>query len=269
MGKHSAGRQAVPEDRKKRPPRALLWAVPGVVVVAAAAAVLLLTGRAPAEEKVVAAAAAGEEAVLPEEEELHQSGGLQSEEEAPVSAPEEAEEPESRETEEIQITGAAPEDEVPETAEAGESGQWEAGESAAEAEILTQLTAGAGETHQVYVQKNAGSVVVTELLVRDGVVVATAESTYEYVAGREDGEVEGLAQGFTMSSVPPEYAGDAELTWERRGDWLILVTQLRNLDDPARLEAFGDYGLMRIVNGDSYTLAEAEEFLLGLGYEKQ
>lgn len=168
--------------------------------------------------------------------------------------------------EEIRISGSG----VPE-ADAGDSTEPETdgGETMEPAELVLRLEAGAGQTRHVYVQRNPGGMTAAEYITEGDVIVASAESTYASVAGLDDGTVESLAMGFTMTGVPAGYEEDAELLWERQGDWLIMVTVLHGLDDPAKLEAFGDGGLMRIVSDDSYTLTEAEDFLLGLGYEKQ
>lgn len=50
---------------------------------------------------------------------------------------------------------------------------------------------------------------------------------------------------------------------------LVLVTILKGLDDPERLARFGESGLMRIVEGDTWSLGEQVAFLESLGYEKQ
>lgn len=162
----------------------------------------------------------------------------------------------------------APEEEVPEEEVSVEENLMvEASEEPAY--TVLRLEVGAGQSRHVYVQHNPGGMSTTEFLAEGDIIVALAESTYVSVAGLDDATVEGLALGFTMTEVPESHAGDAELFWERQGDWLVMVSVLKNLDDPAKLEAFGDLGLMRIVQGDSYTLSEGEAFLLGLGYEKQ
>lgn len=174
--------------------------------------------------------------------------------------------------------GAAPVEEAPEEEVPGEEVPEE--EVSVEENLMVEaseepaytvlrLEVGAGQSRHVYVQHNPGGMSTTEFLAEGDMIVALAESTYASVVGLDDATVESFALGFTMTEIPDAYAGDAELFWERQGDWLVMVSVLKNLDDPEKLEAFGDLGLMRIVQGDSYTLSEGEAFLLSLGYEKQ
>lgn len=269
MGKHDASRHARKPEKKS--PKTLLWVILAVVLVAAVAAALFFAGAfRPAEEEMARTPEATEEPAA--EEDIRLPGTVETEEEMPVLAVEEREEISGEEVEEIQIAGDVdPADEV-----ASQSGQTmpaeeilAGGEAGEAAEAVLRLEPGDGQTHHVYIQQNPGGMAMVEYLVQGDVIVSSAESVYASVAGMDDMTVEGLAQGFTMTSRPEEYTDSVELLWERQGDWLIMVTVLEGLDDPAKLEAYGDYGLMRIVNDDSYTLAAAEEFLFGLGYEKQ
>lgn len=280
-GKHSAGGSA----RKSR--NILFAAILLVVIAAIAGAVILLSGGR-------------ETAVEPETIEVVDMSGTEEVRETPDPDAQEvkivagAGDPQIKEgeevsgggmasaVEEVRITGTAdPADEIGPGAEGvnGEiavsggvtDAEMTGGENAPdeEAQPVLRLEPGNGQSRHVYIQDNPGGMVMAEFLTEGDVIVTSAESTYVSVAGLDDVSVESLALGFTMTAAPAEYADAAELFWERQGDWLILVTVLRDLDDPAALEAFGDGGLMRIVNGDSYTLADAEAFLLDLGYVKQ
>lgn len=284
MGKHDASRHSRDRGSKKKAPKALLWVILGVVTVAAVAVVLVCTGAfRPAEVEM---AAMGEETVerpaveepkeAPGEEDPEADGAARLPQDGQEEAPgEEAslEEPEEAPVEEEAVTGEfAPELEILPADGGLTAEEYAAGETMAQVDVseyITWLTAGAGESHHMYVQDTGFGVAATEFITRDGIIVTSAESTYVSVAGMDDATVEGLSDSFTITTIPAECADSAELFWERQGDWLILVAVLRELDDPTNLACYGDAGLMRIVNGDSYTLSEAEDFLFELGYVKQ
>lgn len=280
-GKHSAGGTA----RKLR--KILFAAILLVVIAAIVGAVILLGGgRETAVEPEII-----EEVEMAGAEEVREAPDPDVQEVKIVAGAGDSQVTEGEEVpgggmastvEEVRITGAVdPADEIRPGA-AGVNGEIAVsggvtdaektgGESAPdeEAQPVLWLEAGAGQRQHVYVQDNPGGMAMAEFITEGDVIVASAESTYVSVTGLDDATVESLALGFTMTATPAEYADAAELFWERQGDWLILVTVLRGLDDPAALEAFGDGGLMRIVNGESYTLSEAETFLQELGYVKQ
>jgi len=283
MGKHDARHapgRAAKKNTGKKPPKALLWVILGVAVIGAAAAALAAAGAfRPSEVDI---SAIGEETVerpaveIPEEETLpadETEGAMPAEgpEEAPgeIAAPEE---PAEGPVEEVQITGEfAPELEVlPEDGGFTEE-ELVSGEAADTDGVEHEpwLEPGKGEEHHIYVQKNGLGMAAAEFLTRNGIVVASAEVTYANVAGMDDEIVTGIARGFTDVLPAEAKESEAELLWERQGDWLLLVTVLRDLDNGDNLAYYGDLGLMRMVDGNVYYLEDAEEFLLELGYVKE
>lgn len=279
MGKHDARHAPGRTPKKntgKKPPKTLLWVILGVAVMGAAAAALAAAGAfrpsevdisAIGEEKVERPAVENPEDTLPADE---TEGALPAE--GPEEVPGEAEIPEVTE-EEVQITGEfAPELEVlPEDGGLTEE-QLASGETVDEtvmAEHEPWLEPGKEEQRHIYVQKNSLGMAVSEFIARGEVIVASAEITYTHVGDMDDEMVAGIARGFTEVLPPEAKESDAELLWERRGEWLLLVTVLRGLDDGDSLSYYGELGLMRMVDGNVYYLEDAEEFLLELGYVKE
>lgn len=278
MGKHSGARHSRSPERKKAT-KTLLW-VAAVIVAAAMALFWQLREKdafRPAETEIAAGTVETvEQQALEEEETLPP-------EELPGDAPGGETGPEEEfqsgfveDVEEEQITGGsfAPELEIlPEdsglTPEQYEAMVQQAGEEPEHPAYTPWLTPGREEERYVYLQHSDVGMAAAEYIVRSGVIVASAEVAYMDVTGLDDASAAMVAEGFT-AVLPPEAAqAGAELLWERQGDWLVLATLLKGLDDPAKLAFFGDCGLMRIVDEETYTIDAAEEFLLELGYIKE